>query len=224
MSETLALHRTTIAKKAVMAVTGVILFGFVLVHMIGNLQIFAGTPEKINAYGAFLHSLGKVLWFARGVLLVSVVVHIASAVSLTRQNRAARPQAYAMTKPRKSTYASRTMVWGGPIVLAFLVYHLMQFTIGGGGVAIEHDAQGRIDVYHNVIAGFSSVPVVVAYVVAQLALGLHLQHGVWSMFNSLGVYREDLEPAKRAAAGGFALLVVAGNLSIPLAVLFKVVT
>jgi succinate dehydrogenase / fumarate reductase, cytochrome b subunit len=206
-----------IGKKAIMAITGVILFGFVLAHMAGNLQVFLGA-EKINAYGRFLHSMSGLLWTARIILLVSVLLHIWAAVSLTMLSKAARPVAYRKRGNLVSSYASRTMVWSGLIIAAFVVYHLMHFTFGNA-----HPSFIYLDVYHNMVTGFQQVPVSIAYIVAMLLLGSHLYHGVYSMFQSLGLTHPGYTPRIKMAAGLFALLVTAGNISMPVAVMAGVI-
>src|SRR5262245_49895446 len=183
MVEGRAYLRSSIGRKVVMAVTGAILLGFVLGHMIGNFTVYLG-PEAINGYAVFLREFlhGAGLWIARAVLLVAVILHIWSATSLTLTSRKARPIAYAQVEWREANYASRTMRWSGVLIFAFIVYHLMHFTFGNA-----HPSFIEGDVYHNFIAGFRSVPVSVAYIVAMILLGLHLRHGLWSMFQTLGV-------------------------------------
>ncbi len=210
---------SSIGRKVIMAVTGAILFGFVLVHMLGNLQVYLG-PEALNHYGVFLRELlhGTGIWIARAVLLAAVVLHIWSATSLTLTSRRARPEGYRLQKWQESTYASRTMRWGGVIILLFVIYHLLHFTIG-----TVHPSFIEGDVYHNFVAGFRVVPVSLFYIFAMLALGLHLRHGVWSMFQTLGVSHPRYIRAARVGAWIFAILVVIGNISFPLAVLAGIV-
>jgi succinate dehydrogenase / fumarate reductase cytochrome b subunit len=207
---------STIGLKVVMAVTGIVLFGFVLVHMLGNLQMFLPDHEAINHYGRFLREMlhGGGIWAVRGVLLAAVVLHIGSSWSLTRTNWNARPIPYRVVTPDASTYASRTMRWSGPILLLFIVYHLLHFTVG-----TVHPAFVDGDVYRNVIVGFSVWPVTLAYVVAMLALGLHLRHGVWSMLQTLGASHPRWNRVRNAAATVFTVIVVLGFISVPLAVL-----
>ena len=197
-----------------MAVTGAILLGFVLGHMIGNFTVYLG-PEAINGYAVFLREFlhGAGLWIARAVLLVAVILHIWSATSLTLTSRKARPVAYAQVEWRESTYASRTMRWSGVLIFAFVVYHLMHFTFGNA-----HPSFIEGDVYHNFIAGFRSVPVAVAYIIAMLLLGLHMRHGFWSMFQTLGVSHPRYIAIAKIGAWIFAAVIVLGNISFPLAV------
>lgn len=211
---------STIGRKIVMAATGLVLFGFVLVHMIGNLQVFLHDHEAINHYGRFLRELlhGTGIWIARGTLLAAVGLHIWSAWSLTLTNRRARPIGYRVVTPDASTYASRTMRWGGVIVLLFVIYHLLHMTVG-----TVHPAFVEGDVYHNIVAGFSVWPVTLFYVIAMLALGLHLRHGVWSMLQTLGVSHPRWDRARKTMATVFAIVVMIGFVSVPLAVLAGVV-
>ncbi len=210
---------STIGRKVVMAVSGLVLVGFVFVHMLGNLLLYQG-PEAINAYGRFLHEFlhGWGIWAARAVLLGAGALHIGSAVSLAREELAARPVRYRMWKPKRSTYASRTMRWSGAIVLSFIVYHLMHFTTGAA-----HPDFVAGDVYHNVVTGFSSWPVAMFYVLSMVLLGLHLRHGVWSLFQSLGVSHPRHLAAAQSGATAFATIIVLGNVSFPLSVLFGLV-
>jgi succinate dehydrogenase / fumarate reductase, cytochrome b subunit len=198
-----------------MAVTGAILFGFVLGHMVGNLQVYLG-PEAMNHYAVFLRELlhGTGLWIVRLVLLAAVGLHIWSAASLTLTSRAARPVAYREQKWKESTYASRTMRWSGVILFFFILYHLMHFTFGNA-----HPSFIEGDVYHNFVAGFRSVPVSLTYIAAMILLGLHLKHGVWSMFQTLGVSHPRSIRLAHAGAWVFASVIVIGNVSFPLAVL-----
>ncbi len=210
---------STIGRKVVMAVTGLALVGFVFIHMLGNLLLYQG-PEAINAYGRFLQEFlhGWGIWAARAVLLGAIALHIGSAVSLAREELAARPVRYRMWKPKRSTYASRTMRWSGLIVFSFLVYHLLHFTTG-----TAHPDFRQGDVYHNIVTGFSLWPVATVYVLSMVLLGLHLRHGVWSLFQSLGVSHPRYLAAAQSGATAFATIIVLGNVSFPLSVLFGLV-
>ena len=210
---------STIGRKMVMAITGLVLIGFVVAHMVGNLLLYQG-PDAINEYGHFLRTFlhGWGLWLARGGLVVAALLHIGSAVSLAREELAARPVRYRIWKAKQSTYASRTMRWSGVIVLVFLIYHLLHFTTGA---AHPDFVQG--DVYHNVVTGFRAWPVALFYVVAMVLLGLHLRHGVWSLFQSLGVSHPRYLALAQGAAAVIATIVVLGNVSFPLSVLFGLV-
>ncbi len=198
-----------------MAVTGAVLFGFVVAHLIGNLQVYLG-PEAMNDYGVFLREIfhGAGLWILRIALLAAAVLHVWAATSLTLESRKARDIGYREQKWRESTYASRTMRWSGVIVLVFVVYHLMHFTFGNA-----HPSFIEGDVYHNFVAGFRSVPVSLFYIFAMILLGLHIRHGFWSMFQTLGVSHPRYMRMAHTAAWIFAALIVLGNISFPLAVL-----
>ena len=204
---------STLGRKVVMAVTGVILFGFVLGHMAGNLLLYLG-PEALNAYGEGLRKFPAGLWAARAGLLVSVLLHIWAAVSLTRSNKAARPRGYDRRDDIAATYASRTMIWSGPLLALFIVYHLMHFTLGNA-----HGSFVEGDVYHNVVTGFQNPLVSAFYIVAMLALALHLYHGVYSMTQSVGLNHPRTNAYRRRFAAVFTAVVVVANISFPLAVL-----
>ncbi|HEY2798680.1 MAG TPA: succinate dehydrogenase cytochrome b subunit [Thermoanaerobaculia bacterium] len=211
--------RSSIGRKVVMAVTGAILFGFVLGHLAGNLTVYLG-PEALNGYAVFLRQFlhGAGLWIARAVLLLAVILHIWSATSLTLSSRAARPIGYRERQWVESTYASRTMRWSGVIIFFFVIYHLLHFTFG-----TVHPSFVEGDVYHNFVTGFQSVPVSIAYIIAMILLGLHLRHGVWSMFQTLGVSHPRYIRWAHVAAWIFAVIVVVGNCSFPIAVLAGIV-
>ena len=223
MEGVLAIYESSIGKKVVMAATGFILVGFVIVHMLGNLKVFAG-PEKFNAYAAFLREAGapalgheQLLWIARVVLLGSVGLHMLSAWQLTQASWAGRPTAYTRKEAVEATYAARTMRWGGVIIALFVLYHILHFTLGAVGYA---PGQFRdADVYGNVVKGFRVWYVSAFYIAAMLLLGLHLSHGVWSMFQTLGLNGPGSDRFFRRLATAIAAVVVIGNISIPAAVL-----
>jgi succinate dehydrogenase / fumarate reductase cytochrome b subunit len=202
-----------------MAATGVILFGFVVGHMIGNLQAFEGAA-KLNAYGHFLRSIPEVLYAVRAVLLLAVGLHIWAATGLALKNYSARPTGYAVKKNISSTYASRTMYWSGPILLAFIIFHLLHLT---AGVIRPGGSFEEGDVYGNLVAGFSVWYVSAWYIFSMILLGLHLRHGVWSMFQSLGFSHPRHTPVLKAVALIFALVVAGGFISIPLSVLTGII-
>ncbi len=211
------IYLVTIGQKALMSVTGVVLFGFVIAHMIGNLQVFLGRA-KLNAYGELLHSMPGILWTARIVLLASVLLHAVLGLRLARLRGSARPVAYAKKKNVGSTTSSRTMVVSGLLIFFFVIYHLLHFTLGNA-----HPSFVPGDVYHNVIAGFRVIPASIAYIVAMVGLGFHLNHGAWSMFQSLGVSHPRYTPMLRRFAAIAATLIVLANISMPLAVLTGVI-
>ena len=215
MTSGVAFLGSTIARKVVMALSGVVLFGFVFVHMIGNLQVYLG-PHALNEYGVFLREVlhGTGIWIARAGLLLAVGLHIWSATSLTLTSWAARPQGYRAEQHRQSTYSSRTMVWSGPILLLFILFHLADLTLGPANPSFIEG-----DVYHNLVASFSRWPVSAFYILAMLALGLHLRHGIWSMLQTLGASHPRWNALRSAFATLFTATVVIGNISIPVAVL-----
>ncbi len=218
---------STIVKKAIMAVTGLIWIGFVTFHMYGNLKIFVGA-EYFNAYAEGLRHLGAPLFgrlhlltVMRSGLIVAIVLHVWSAISLTRQARAARTTRYAVTRRMEADYAAITMRYGGTMIALFLLYHLADLTWGVAAVSpdfIKHDA------YANVLASFQSAPVVGFYMVALVALGLHLYHGTWSLFQTLGLLDRRTDLWVRRGALALAIVVVVGFAVVPLSVLFGYVT
>ena len=210
---------STNGKKAVMAVTGAILFGFVTVHMLGNLQVFEG-PEKLNAYGHFLHGIPELLWGVCAFLLLSVILHIWASVELVVRKTQARPVAYSQRDNIASDYASRTMYWSGPILLAFIIYHLLHLTAG-----VVHPGSDFIegDVYHNLVAGFQVWYVSAWYVFSMVLLGFHIRHGAWSMFQSLGINHPRHTPILKSAAAIFAIVLTVGYISIPASILLGLV-
>jgi succinate dehydrogenase / fumarate reductase cytochrome b subunit len=209
--------RSSLGLKIVMALTGVVLFGFVVAHMIGNLQVYLG-PEAFNAYAASLRAIGHgaALWVVRAALLVAVALHIWSAWRLTLLNRAARPVGYRKVERRESTYASRTMRWSGVILLLFIVYHLLHFTFGARAV---HPRFVHSDAFHNFVTGFQDPLVSGFYILAMLVLGFHLYHGAWSFMQTLGLSHPRYNHLRHAFASLITVVVVAGNISFPVAVL-----
>ncbi len=219
-------YRSAVGKKAVMAVTGVILFAWVFAHMLGNLKLYLG-PEHMNQYAHFLRTVGTpavpeggLLWIARLVMLTLVVLHIASAYSLTVMNWQARPIGYRDRDYVAATYAARTMRWGGVIILLFVIYHLLHLTVGAH---VAPQIFVPDDPYHNVVAGFQIWWVSAFYILANIALGFHLYHGVWSMFNSVGFNNPKFASWRRNFATAFALLISIANISFPIAVLTGIV-
>lgn len=219
-----SLFKSSIGRKFLMAFTGLVLFGFVTGHLIGNLQIFL-PPEKINHYGLFLESLGAGLWLVRGFLLVCVVIHISLAIQLTLENRAARPAAYGIDKVNRATLASRVMARTGLVVLAFLIYHLIHFTLRLQHPEWSqhsyqlHDGTMVRDVYKMVVQGFSSVPASVFYVISVGLLSYHLAHGIVSMFQSLGLKNETWTLCLERFAKAYCWIYFLLNALIPIAVL-----
>jgi succinate dehydrogenase / fumarate reductase cytochrome b subunit len=220
MSWFLNFYRSALGKKAVMAVTGIILFGWITAHMLGNLKLYLGA-EHLNEYGEWLRNMGApalpeatALWISRITLLVCGWLHIQAATQLTLMNWKARPDEYKEREYEASDLASRTMRWGGVLLLAFVIFHLLHLTTGDA-----HPSFRPGDVYHNVVSGFQVVWVSAFYILAQIALGMHLYHGVWSMFQSLGWNHPRFNPWRRTFATAFAVIIAVVNISFPLAVL-----
>ena len=218
-----AFWHTLIGKKVVMAVTGIVFIGFVIGHVFGNLKIFAG-PDEINAYSRFLREVGmpelgygQLLWLVRIVLLVSVTLHITAAVQLTRMSRAARPIGYAAKRDIETSWAARTMRWGGVLLVAFIVFHLLHLT--GGVVGFGAGQFKHLAVYQNVVAAFAVWPVAVFYIVAMGALCLHLSHGIWSMLQTLGWNTARNEATLKIISQVIAIVVFIGFTSVPVAVM-----
>lgn len=211
-----AFYRSTIGRKIVMAVTGALLTGFVVLHMTGNLLMFRG-PEAMNAYAHFLQGLGGLLWTLRVVLLVSLLLHVHCAWTLSRLARRARPVGYRREEPQAATVSARTMRWGGVLLLLFLVFHILHLTTG-----TVHPAFQPGDAYGNVVIGLGVPAVAAFYVAAMAALALHLHHGVTSLFQSLGLNHPHFNPVRLRLAQLLAVLVPAGFASIPVAVLLRV--
>jgi len=211
------LYDSTLGKKYLMALTGLLLFGFVVGHLAGNLQLYLG-EEVYNAYAHKIQSLGPLLWVVRAVLLSIVAVHIVVALQLWLRNRRSRPVKYKVFNPPAVDYAAKTMILSGPIIGLFIVYHLLHFTVGN----VHHDFI-RGDVYHNVVSSFQVSWVAAFYILANLLLAIHLYHGLWSVFQSFGWDHPRFGGSRRWIAVAFALVIGAGNISMPLAVLAGVV-
>jgi succinate dehydrogenase / fumarate reductase cytochrome b subunit len=219
-----SLFQSSIGKKFLMAVTGLVMFGFVTGHLLGNLQIFL-PPERINAYGHFLESLGEVLWVVRLVLLVCLAIHVWVAIQLTKENLAARPAGYAVDHVNRATLASRVMARTGIVVFAFLIYHLLDFTLrvqhpewGDRTFRLEDGIMVR-DVYNMVVHGFSRVGISFFYILAVGLLSYHLAHGIGSMVQTLGLKNEKWTRGLERFAIAYCWLYFLLNAAIPLAVL-----
>jgi succinate dehydrogenase / fumarate reductase cytochrome b subunit len=207
------LWQSSVGQKVIMAVTGLIMVAYLVTHVLANLLVFQG-PAKINAYSAFLHGTGGALWAARAVLLAALVLHIVAALQLAARRQEARPIAYAGGRnPQVSTLASRTIRWGGALILVFLIYHILHFTVG-----TAHPDFVEGDPYHNVATGFHNPIVVGVYLIAMAAVGLHLYHGIWSSGRSLGMSPPSPNPLRRTIALVLALVVWLGFTIIPIAV------
>jgi len=219
------IFESSLGKKYLMAVTGFLLFLFVVGHLVGNLQVFLG-PEAINRYGHFLQSNYELVWPARIGLLFMVGLHIWSAASLSLENRAARPVQYAVYEPVGSSYASRTMLMSGLIVLAFIIYHLLHFTVQtqylngtGQNFTTFMDPEKRHDIFKMMVVGFNNGWVSGFYILGMALLCLHLSHGISSMFQSIGWKSEAYRPFLDNAARVVAVLIFLGYSSIPVAIL-----
>ena len=229
----LDLYSTAVGKKYVMAITGIILIGFVITHMIGNLKMYLG-KEDFNHYAEFLRELlvpilprTVFLWLFRGMLLTAGIFHVHAAYGLTVMNRNARSVKYQSPRDYQvASFASRTMRWTGIIVLLFLFWHLADLTWGTVNALGTSAADGKFvrgDAYGNVVRSFERPPVALLYIVANIALGTHLFHGVWSLFQSIGWSSPRFNKWRRWLATGIATVVVVGNVSFPIAVLAGVV-
>lgn len=210
---------STIGKKIVMAVSGLIWVGFLVVHMSGNLLAFAGR-DSLNHYAKLLRTIPELLWVARLVLIGAFVAHVISALQLTRASHAARPIGYAEREPQVSTFASRTIRWGGVLILLFLVYHILHMTLG-----TVHPRFTHLMPYDNVVNGFTIQPLAaVGYSLMMMVIGLHLYHGTWSSIRTLGLARPAVNPLKRRIALGLAVVVWLGFTAVPVAVLLGILT
>jgi succinate dehydrogenase / fumarate reductase cytochrome b subunit len=224
MAAALTLNQSTIGKKAIMAVTGIVLYGFVIVHMIGNLKIFEG-PEGFNEYSHFLRVVGEpalpagtILWVIRIVLVAALFLHVRAAIQLTRIDGAGRPVGYKKVKRKQASFASLTLRWGGAAIFFFVIYHILHFTTG---TALPGYIEG--EPYHNVITGFTTqVWAAPVYLVAVAALGTHLYHGVWSAMQTLGLNTRRTEKLFRALAVASGVGLFAGFATVPVVVLLGI--
>jgi succinate dehydrogenase / fumarate reductase cytochrome b subunit len=207
-------YASMVGKKVVMGVTGLIGIGFVILHSLGNLFVFGG-PVALNSYSHFVKSSAELLWALRIVLIIAVTLHVIAAIQLTRQSRAARPIGYTKREPQVATIASRTMRWGGVLLLVFIVLHILHFTTGtirpAGGFSHQ-------DVYANVVTSFRIWWVALFYVVSMIALGLHLFHGAWSSVRSIGVNPPSANPLHHRISLALAILVWGAFTAVPVAV------
>lgn len=218
--------RSAVGKKWVMAVTGIMLLGFVFAHTLGNLKVYLGKAH-LNEYGEWLRMLGTpalprtvLLWGMRVGLLAAFVLHIVAAAQLTRMNHRARPVRYQSHRDYvAANFASRTMRWTGVIIALFVIFHLFDLTWGTANPSFK-----RGDPYDNLFASFERVPVAIAYIVANVALAIHIFHGAWSMFQSLGWNNPRFNASRRTFAAAFALVIGIGNVSMPLLIVTGAVT
>lgn len=213
MKRVKAFWQSLVGKKVIMAITGVILFLFLIGHLLGNLQIFAG-PRRLNAYSAFLKGTGEILWAVRLVLLIALILHVVAAVQVSLASRRARPIPYAMKKNVETGYAARTMLWSGPLIFLYVVYHLAMFTFLATGPGYS-----ATDVYRNEVLAFRVPAISAAYVLAMIFLGMHLYHGAWSMIHTLGGSNPRYRMLRRKVAPAVAVAITLGYIVIPIAVL-----
>ncbi len=211
-------HPSSLFKKYVMAITGLMLFGFVIMHLLGNLQMFIGR-EAVNHYAATLQGLGGLLWVARFILLGTFAAHIITAVQLTRENRAARPVPYYKEDTIQASAASRTMMLSGLLILSYVIYHLLHFTLHVVHTTHHTDHHGAHDVYQMVVDGFSQPLITGVYVFAMIVLGAHLSHGATSVFQSLGLNTPKYQKYTRLVGPVLGFAIALGYCSIPVAVL-----
>lgn len=213
------LFSDSIGRKVVMAVTGLLMVLFVVGHLLGNLTIFAG-ENGINAYAARLHELAPVVWGTRVVMGIAVVLHLVISIQITLENRAANPTQYAVSRSLKSTFASKTMIWTGLVLGAFITYHLLHFTFRvTPGLALGTDSLDRFDVFGMVVDAFRNVPIAVVYVVAMVALFLHLSHGIQSTFQSMGLNNAATLPRFGTGGRWLSALFLVGYGAIPVLIL-----
>lgn len=209
-------YGTTIGKKVVMAASGLVVVGWLILHMLGHVAAFAGR-EVYNQYAAFLADRPPLLWGQRLVMLVALGLHIHCAFSLWAHNNEARPRAYVQRKNVATNYAALTMRYGGLVLLSFIIYHVLHLTVGMTdhlGYTFVHG-----DVYNNLVLGFQRPAVAGFYILAQCALGMHLFHGIWSLTQTLGLDHPKYNPLRQAAAAGLTLVIVLGFISVPISVL-----
>jgi len=218
MNRLFEIINSSIGRKTIMAITGIVVVGFLLGHMTGNLLVFKG-PDAINHYAEFLQSKPLLIWTNRIVLLVSLILHIWAATTLTLDAWNARPVPYASSQRiLETTYAARTMRWGGPIIALYVIYHLLHFTVGRVG-PLHFEG----DVYMNIVTGFRIPYIAGFYIICMLAIGFHLYHGIWSFFQTLGANHPLYNPLRRIIAVAIALTITAGFISVPLGVIFRVI-
>ncbi len=214
----------TVGRKLLMACTGLMMVLFVIVHLLGNSSIFVG-PDGINAYAEKLHSLGPLVWIFRAFMFVMLAFHVWLGIELTLENSAANPSKYAVKKMLKATFAGETMIWTGVLLLTFIVYHLLQFTVRvTPDVVLGSDAKGRFDVFTMVLSSFKSKPIAAIYIAAMIVLFLHLSHGIQSFFQTFGVSNERTLPAYNVIGKLLSVVFLVGYCSIPVLILAGILT
>jgi len=213
------LFSNTVGKKVLMAATGLFMLLFVVVHLLGNSSVFAG-PDGINAYAAKLHGLGPFVWAFRLFMGAMLAFHVVLGVLLTLENQTANPGKYAVKKMLKATFASETMIWTGLLLLGFIVYHLLQFTVRvTPDVVLGNDAKGRFDVFTMMVGSFRRAPIALIYVAAMVALFLHLSHGIQSIFQTVGLSNDKALPQYERYGMLLSVLFLLGYCSIPVLIL-----
>jgi succinate dehydrogenase / fumarate reductase cytochrome b subunit len=205
--------KSLVGKKVVMAVSGVILFLFIVGHLLGNLQIFLG-PERLNAYSTFLKNTHEIIWAVRVVLLVALILHVIAAIQVAWASNQARRIGYEEKENIETNYAARTMIWSGPLIFLYVVYHLAMFTFLTTGPGYS-----PTDVYRNEVLAFQVPAISGIYVLAMIFLGMHLYHGAWSMLHTLGISSPRYRVLRKTVAPIVAVLITLGYISIPVAVL-----
>jgi succinate dehydrogenase / fumarate reductase cytochrome b subunit len=212
MGQVFSFYRSLLGQKLIMGVTGIILFAFIVGHLLGNLQIFSG-PAPLNRYAAFLKSTGELLWTVRLILLIALILHIVAAIRITLAKWSARPIGYLEKDDIVTNYAARTMMITGPLVFLYVIYHLMMFTFLTTGPGYS-----PTDVYANEIAAFRVPLISIVYIIAMLVLGTHLYHGVWSMLHTIGISNPRYGRLRWIVAPAVAIAITLGYIIIPLAV------
>lgn len=218
LHRTLRFYEAAAGKKTVMALTGVAIWGFVIAHLAGNLQVFLG-PTKLDEYGQALRSMPGILWVLRLGLLGMFMLHITSALQLWALKKRARPTPYTKKTPTTSTWASRVMYFSGPVLLVFVVYHLLDLTFG---VVNPGYVEGAVNA--NLVRSFSNPFVAVFYIASMAMLWAHLHHGLWSLFQTVGLNHPKYDGTLRLAAKGIAILLAGGNIAIVVSVLLGIIT
>ncbi len=212
------LFSDSIGRKAVMAVSGLLMVLFVVGHLLGNLTIFAGA-DGINSYAQHLHDLAPVVWITRVVMGTAVILHFILSIQITMENSKAKPEKYAVSRSLRATFASKNMIWTGVILAAFIVYHLLHFTIRvTPNLVLQDDAQGRFDVFTMVSTSFQTLSVAVVYVIAMVSLFLHLSHGIQSLFQTLGLSNGVMLPRYGTVGKVASFIFLVGFAAIPVAI------
>ncbi len=219
-----AFTKSSIGRKVLMAITGVLMFGFVVGHMIGNLQIFIG-QDQLNTYAQALKDLPALTYTVRIIMLVVLIIHVWNAVRLYFENRASRPIAYVFNNTVQASLASRTMFWTGLGVFLYVVYHLLHFTFIATNPRYAHltDAAGRHDVYSMVVLGFQNYLISAVYIVAMFLVAYHLSHAIFSFLQTLGLNSPRVESTLRKIAYVFSVVIFVGYVSMPVAVLVGII-